>query len=76
MNASTIATTTAQKLKFLAYGAVTLSGLGFGFDVGQRMSGPVVGTIMAVNTAVFGVLCVTSLADWLARAREKIGRRG
>jgi hypothetical protein len=75
MNGSTITSTTPQKLRFLAYGAVTLIGLGFGFDVGQRMSGPIVGSIMAINTAVFGVLCVTSIADWLARARARVGRR-
>jgi hypothetical protein len=76
MTESTLASTTAQKLKILAYGAAILCGLGFGFDVGQRMSGPVVGSIMAINTAVFGVLGVSSLADWLARARERVGRRG
>jgi hypothetical protein len=76
MTASRTESATAHTIKVLAYGAAILCGLGFGFDVGQRMSGPIVGSIMAINSAVFGALCVSALTDWLARAREKVGRRG
>jgi hypothetical protein len=65
MTASPAFATAVRKLTPVAYGAAVLVGLVYGFDVGERISGIFMGMIMAVNTAVFGVFCVSALAGWL-----------
>jgi hypothetical protein len=69
-------TTTVRKFTPIAYAAVALVGLAYGFDVGQRISGPIMGAIMALNTAVFGVLCVSAVAGWVLERATRQGHRG
>ena len=49
------------------YLVVVLVGLKLGFDIGVQMSGPMLGAVMAVNSAVFGVLLFSVVAGWIER---------
>jgi hypothetical protein len=69
-------TATVRKFRPIAYSAVALVGLAYGFDVGLRISGPLMGAIMALNTAVFGVLCASAAAGWVLERAARRGRRG
>jgi hypothetical protein len=69
-------TTTVRKFTPIAYAAAALVGLVYGFDVGLRISGPLMGAIMALNTAVFGVLCASAVAGWVIERAARRGRRG
>lgn len=40
-----------------------LLGLVYGFDAGQRMSGPMLGVVMALNAAVIASLLAGAVAD-------------
>jgi ABC-type transporter Mla maintaining outer membrane lipid asymmetry permease subunit MlaE len=64
-----------RKLTPVAYAAAVLIGLVYGFDVGERISGILMGVIMALNTAVFGVLCVSAVAGWLLQRVSRPGGR-
>ncbi len=75
MTASPAIATTVRKITPVGYAVVVIIGLAYGFDVGQRISGPIMGAIMALNTAVFGVLCVSAVAGWvLERSARPQGR--
>ena len=54
------------------YVVVALIGLKYGFEIGLQMAGPLIGAVMAFNSAIFGVLLYSVVAAWVER---RIGPR-
>jgi len=54
------------------YVVVALIGLKYGFEIGLQMAGPLIGAVMAINSALFGVLLYSVVAAWVER---RIGPR-
>lgn len=52
-------------------GAVAVVSLVYGYDFGDALSGPWLGVLTAVSTAVFAVLLIDSLLDLAARRRAR-----
>lgn len=66
--------TALQRALLLAVqAAAALAGLYFGYDIGSRISGPGLGTIMALCSAVFAWLMASGIVEQLQRWRA--GRR-
>ncbi len=76
MNASTLVPTAARAPRaWLAWAMTALAallGLVFGFDAGQRMSGPMLGVVMALNAAVIAGLLF--MVAWGLIDRREIAR--
>jgi hypothetical protein len=51
-------------------GLAACAGIFFGYGFGDRIGGPAVGALAALNSAVFGVLMVSGLDDLIARVRQ------
>lgn len=51
-------------------GLAACAGIFFGWGFGDRIGGPAVGAITALNSAVFGVLMVSGLDDLATRVRQ------
>ena len=56
-----------QGLIIAGYTAASLVGAFFGYRVGERIDGVLVGAIMALNAAVFSSLLFSIVAGWLQR---------
>lgn len=52
-----------------AQAVAVVLGLKYGYAFGVRISGAVLGVVLAANTAVFGALGVTALVDLAQRLR-------
>lgn len=58
-----------------AQAVAVVLGLRYGYAFGQEISGPVLGVVLAVNTAIFGAMGVTALVDLTQRLRAAGARR-
>jgi hypothetical protein len=71
MNAPTLAPVAARAPRaWLAWALSALAallGLVYGFDAGQRMSGPILGAVMALNAAVIAGLLAGAVVDRIER---------
>ena len=67
MNAPTLVPTAARAprawLPWAMSALAALLGLVYGFDAGQRMSGPMLGVVMALNAAVIAGLLAGAVVD-------------
>lgn len=64
---------TRQRLWLAALSLVAgLAAAPFGYDIGLRIAGPLIGWIMALNVAVFCTLIAAAALDALA---SRLGRR-
>ena len=52
------------------YAVVALIGMAYGFDIGMQMAGPLIGVVMAINSALFAVLLFSVVAGWVERRRQ------
>lgn len=70
----TASTTPRMPRRWWLYALSLAAGLAaapFGYDIGQRIAGPLLGWVMGLNSALFCTLIAGALLDRLTRVRRR-----